>query len=345
MQNGDAAAVTIEHIRAAAERLEGEAVRTPLLESCVLNEIAGGRVLLKAETFQISGSFKFRGAFNRLSLLDSAERRHGVVAWSSGNHAQGVAAAAKRLGIAALIVMPDDAPRMKIENTRAYGAEIIFYDRYTEDRQAIGTALARERGAVLVPSYDDPHLIAGQGTMALELADQCAKLGVNTLDHMLVCCGGGGLTAGTAVALERVMPAAVVHPVEPAAFDDTARSLKAGTRLTVDPQARSICDALLTPSPGAVTFPINLRLAGPGLTVTDADVRSAMVFAFRTLKLVLEPGGAVALAAVLAGKLDFREKIVGVTLSGGNVDADVFARILTETAEPVVQEVPAAASA
>jgi len=320
--------VTLADIEAAAARLRGFAVETPVLESAALNERVGGRVLLKPECLQRTGSFKFRGAFNRLSQLDAAERAAGVVAFSSGNHAQGVAAAAALLGIRATIVMPHDAPAIKRENTKAYGAEVVGFDRHREDREAIAHGIAEERGAVLVPAYDDARVIAGQGTCGLEFARQVATTGAS-LDILLVCCGGGGLIAGTATAFAALSPDTAIYSVEPGACDDTMRSLAAGRRLGNPPEARSICDALLAPEPGAITFPINLRLLRAGLAVTDDEVRAAVRFAFSTLKLVIEPGGAVALAAALAGKLDFRDRTLGVVISGGNVDPDVFAVIIT----------------
>lgn len=314
-------------IDAAARRLHGHAVRTPLLENDELDALAGGRVLLKAETLQHTGSFKFRGAWNRLSQLTATERRAGVLAWSSGNHAQGVALAAQRLGIRAAIVMPRDAPRIKIENTRRLGAEIIGYDRYSEVREEIGRRIARERGAVIVPAYDDAQIVAGQGTVGLEIAEQAAALGL-TVDQALVCCSGGGLVAGTALALRTARDDTRVYSVEPAGFDDHARSLRLGERVSNAPDARSICDALQAPTPGEVTFPINRALLAGGLVVSDDDVRAAMRFAFRTLKLVVEPGGAVALAAVLAGKIPTEGRVTAVVLSGGNVDPAAFAAIV-----------------
>lgn len=314
-------------IDAAARRLHGHAVRTPLLENDELDALAGGRVLLKAETLQHTGSFKFRGAWNRLSQLTATERRAGVLAWSSGNHAQGVALAAQRLGIRAAIVMPRDAPRIKIENTRRLGAEIIGYDRYSEVREEIGRRIARERGAVIVPAYDDAQIVAGQGTVGLEIAEQAAALGL-TVDQALVCCSGGGLVAGTALALRAARDDTRVYSVEPAGFDDHARSLLLGERVSNAPDARSICDALQAPTPGEVTFPINRALLAGGLVVSDDDVRTAMRFAFRTLKLVVEPGGAVALAAVLAGKIPTEGRVTAVVLSGGNVDPAAFAAIV-----------------
>lgn len=323
--------IDIEDIREAAGRIAKEAVLTPLLSSPALDAEVGATVLLKAETLQRSGSFKFRGAYNRLSMLTPEERRAGVVAWSSGNHAQGVAAAARIVGAQATIVMPSDAPAIKVENTRNYGAEVVFYDRYTQSREQISFALAQDRGAVVVPSFDDPFIIAGQGTVGLEIAEQAAAAG-HSLDAFLCCCGGGGLIAGSATALNALSPQTRMYSVEPQAFNDTARSLAAGTRLSNPPDARSICDALLTPQPGELTFPINMSLLAGGLSVTDDDVRHAMSYAFRVLKLVVEPGGVVALAALLAGKTDLRGQTVAVVLSGGNVDPALFADVLSAPA-------------
>ncbi len=318
--------IDIVDIEQAAERLRGISIRTPLIRNFELDAVAGGRVLLKPECLQVTGSFKIRGAYNLLSQLSAEERQRGAVAWSSGNHAQGVAAAGAMLGIPTAIVMPEDAPRAKLENTRKLGGEVITYDRYTGDREAIARSIAAERDAVIVPSYDHADIIAGQGTVGLEMAEQAAAMNESP-DQVLICCGGGGLSSGSAVALKAKLPDTSVHPVEPQDFDDTARSLVAGKRMCVDPAARSICDALQAHTPGEMTFEINRRLLAKGLTVSDDDVREAMRFAFRHLKLVVEPGGAVALAAVLAGRIDTSDKTTLVVLSGGNVDADLFAEI------------------
>ncbi|MEP0357072.1 MAG: threonine/serine dehydratase [Paraglaciecola sp.] len=315
--------IDILEIKEAADRIATQAVRTPIIESAQLNADTGARVLIKAECLQRSGSFKFRGAYNRLSQLSQAQRRAGVVAWSSGNHAQGIAAAAQILKIPATIVMPLDAPEIKMQKTKEYGAEIVTYDRYTQSREDIGKALSKERGATLVPSYDDHHIITGQGTVGLEFLEQSLALGYE-IEQLLVCCGGGGLIAGTASAFSQLSPDTAVYSVEPDSFDDHKRSLISGTRESNAPDARSICDALLAPEPGSMTFPINHALLTAGLSVSDAEVRDAMKYAFSTLKLVIEPGGAVALAAVLAGKLDVKGKTVGVVVSGGNVDPVVF---------------------
>ncbi len=312
----------------AARRIAGVAIETPLLESPALNARVGGRILVKAEPLQRTGSFKFRGAYNRLSRLDEAERGRGVVTFSSGNHAQGVAAAAQLLGLQATIVMPTDAPAIKVRNTRSYGAEVVLYDRYRDNREAIGARIAAERGATMVPPYDDPGIIAGQGTVGLEIAAQARRLGVR-LDAVLVCCGGGGLVSGTALALAEAAPGVPVYAVEPEGFDDTRRSLASGRREQNDPAARSICDALLAPIPGELTFALNRRLLAGGLVVNDAEVRHAMAVAFADFKLVVEPGGAVALAAAVAGRIAVAGRVVAVVCSGGNVDPERFCEALS----------------
>jgi threonine dehydratase len=317
----------IEDVRAAAGRLAGRAVPTPLLESPVVNARLGGRLLVKAETLQRTGSFKFRGAYNTIVQLDAAARRAGVVAYSSGNHAQGVAAAAQLLGIPATIVMPADAPAIKIANTRGYGAEVVLYDRYRESREETAQRIASARGASIIPPFDHPHVIAGQGTAGLELAAQAAALGVG-LDAVIVPCSGGGLAAGCALALEAESPGTLVYSAEPLGFDDLRRSLLAGERVGNEAAARSICDALLAPMPGAIPFAILRRRLAGGLAVSDAEVLAAMAVAFADYKLVVEPGGAAALAAVLSGKLAIAGKTVAVVASGGNVDGDTFARAL-----------------
>lgn len=318
--------IGIREVEAAARRLDGIAVRTPLLRSHVLDEMAGGQVLLKPECFQVTGSFKIRGAYNFLSQLAPDEAARGVVAFSSGNHAQGVAAAGAMLGIQAAIVMPEDAPRAKLENTQRLGGEVITYDRYTADREAIARDIANERGAVVVPSYDHDFIIAGQGTVGLEIAQQCREHGTRP-DGALVCCGGGGLVSGSAVALKHYFPDVSVHSVEPEEFNDTARSLRSGRQEHVGDNARSICDALQAHTPGKLTFEIMRRLLADGLTVSDDEVRAAMRFAFRELKMVVEPGGAAALAALLTRKVDTAGKTTVVVVSGGNVDLDLYAEI------------------
>ncbi|MBC8340002.1 MAG: threonine/serine dehydratase [Rhodospirillales bacterium] len=322
------AAPTYDDVQDAAEQIAGHAVLTPLLESPLLNDKLGGRLLIKAECLQRAGAFKFRGAYNRISRMTPEERKAGVVAFSSGNHAQGVALAAQMLGAPAVIVMPTDAPAMKIENTRAYGAEIVLYDRVSENREEIGRRLADERGAVLVPSYDDPHIIAGQGTVGLELARQARDAGAD-LDAVIAPCGGGGLISGTALALSLDCPGVDIYAAEPEGFDDTARSLEAGERKSIEGSPQSFCDALLLPTPGEMTFTINRELLQGGFAVSDADTGRAMAAAFRYLKIVVEPGGAVALAAVLSGAYDAQGKTVAVVCSGGNVDAEVFAEAIS----------------
>jgi len=319
----------IAMIEAAAARLAGQARRTPLLNAPLLDALAGRRIYVKAECLQWTGSFKFRGGWSAVSALPQVVRARGVFAFSSGNHAQGVALAARMHGIAAAILMPSDAPAVKIANTRAYGAEVILYDRTREDRDALGARLVDERRMTLIRPYDDPQVIAGQGTAGLEIAEQAAEVGI-TAAPVLTCCGGGGLSAGIALALADRAPGLKVQTTEPAGFDDMARSLAAGERLGNAAATGSICDAILTPRPGEITFPILQRLAGPGLVVTDAEALRAVALAFAHLRIVLEPGGAVALAAAL-----FRPglgDVVICTASGGNVDATVFAVALSDVA-------------
>lgn len=322
--------ITISDIEASAKRAEGVVRRTPLLSSPFLDEIAGREVFLKAEVLQHTGSFKFRGGWSALTALTDDQRARGVIAYSSGNHAQGVARAAQILGVPATILMPDNAPALKIANTRAMGAEVVLYDRAGgEDRGAIGAALSEERGLTLVKPYDDPTVMAGQGTCGLEIAEQAAEAGV-TEGTVLTCCGGGGLTSGIAVALEAKAPGLSVRPVEPEGFDDAARSLFAGEILSNEGPEMGLCDAVLTPAPGALTFPLMKRLCGPGVVVTDAQVKAAMRLAAIRLKLVVEPGGAVALAAALFHGDALAPGPVIATLSGGNVDPALFAQILAE---------------
>lgn len=309
----------------AARQIDGVAVRTPLIESPALNDRVGGRVLMKAETVQRAGAFKFRGAYNRISRLTEDERQRGVVAFSSGNHAQGVAAAAALVGEPAVIVMPSDSPRVKVEGVLGFGGEVRMYDRWSESREEIGAALARERGCVLVPPFDDPFVIEGQGTVGLELLEQADA----PLDQLLCGASGGGLIAGINLVMAERSPDTRVIVVEPEAFDDTARSLRAGERVGHPTGAPSICDALMAPMPGELTFAINRRLAG-AITVSDAEVAEAVRFAFRQLKLVVEPGGAVSLAALLAGKIEARGQITAIVLSGGNVDPGLFAAIIED---------------
>src|SRR5262244_3977989 len=318
---------TAADVDAAALRLAGVALRTPLVSSPTLDALTGGRAFLKAETLQRTGSFKFRGAYNKVSSIPDVERKGGVVAFSSGNHAQGVAAAASLLSMPAVIVMPADAPRPKRERTAALGAEVVLYDREHEDREAIATGIARQRGAVLVPPYDDPLIIAGQGTAGREIVEDLAALGLEP-DVVVVNASGGGLTAGVALAVKARVPQAQVVTAEPAGFDDHARSFATGRRERNAALTGTICDALMAQSPGRITFEINRELVGAGVAATDEEVGRAVGFAFRELKLVVEPGGAVALAALLAGKIDVRGRIAVAVLSGGNVDPELFSRLV-----------------
>ncbi|WP_114008569.1 threonine ammonia-lyase [Cohaesibacter intestini] len=321
-------AVSIDDIHQAAKRLLGHAVRTPLLEFEALNARVGKRVLVKFEGVQRTGSFKFRGAYNRLSALDPADRAKGVIAWSSGNHAQGVAAAAKQLGMPATIVMPADAPAIKMNNTKGFGAKVVTYDRYTESREEIALALAKETGAVVVPSYNDPFIIAGQGTVGLEMVEQ-ARAANASIGAVLACCGGGGLSSGIATAIKAYHPDACVYSVEPAGFDSMARSLSSDQPQGNADNARSICDALQSPYPGEMTLAINKQLLAGGLAVSDEEVKEAMRFAFTDMKLVTEPGGAAALTAAYFGKVpDFDGDLV-LVISGANVDPELFCQILS----------------
>ena len=314
-------------IDAAALVLAPFAVRTPLLSSPALDERVGTRVFLKPEMLQRTGSFKFRGAFNKMSSIPESARGGGVVAFSSGNHAQGVAAAARILNMPATIVMPADAPLSKRERTKAYGAEVVLYDRDREDREAIARDIADKRGATLVRPYDDPLVIAGQGTVGREICEDMAALGLAP-DIVVAPASGGGLVAGVATAVKARYPQALLMSAEPEAFDDHARSLRSGKREPHAAKGRTICDALMASIPGELTFAINSRLLSKGITASDAEVGTAVGFAFRELKLVVEPGGAVGLAALLAGHLEARGKIVVIVLSGGNVDADLYARLI-----------------
>jgi threonine dehydratase len=320
---------TIAAVREANDRIDGIVRRTPLLSSPFLDEIAGRRVLVKAECLQHTGSFKYRGATNAVRALDESVRARGVLAFSSGNHAQGVARAASEAGVPSVIIMPQDAPALKIDNTRALGAEVVLYDRAGgEDRDAIGEALEAERGLTLIRPFDDPMVIAGQGTTGLELAEQLALENVAEAE-VAVCCGGGGLTSGIALALEAEMPGARVRPAEPEGFDDVTRSLRSGGIERNNRLSGSICDAIITPSPGRLPFPILKRLCGPGIVVTDEECLRAMREAFLRLKLVIEPGGAAALAAVLYHPEAFEGDCVAAVATGGNVDPDMFQRALT----------------
>ncbi len=326
-------AIAFADVEAAALRIRGQAVITPLLSAPDLDERTGGRILVKAEPLQQTGSFKFRGAYNRISQLTPDECRRGVVAYSSGNHAQGVAYAARSFGVKATIIMPKDSPRLKIDNTRGYGAEVILYDRFGESREAIGQRISDETGAVLVPPYDDPHIMAGQGTIGIEMVRQAADLGL-TFDSVLCCCGGGGLMSGLATAVSYLSPSTALYAVEPENYDDTKRSLESGERLSNAPQPMSICDAIVTPTPGKLTFPINMAKLAGGLAVSDQEAAEAVAYAARVLKITVEPGGAVALAAVLSGKLDCKDRIIGVVCSGGNIDPAFHAAILAADGLP-----------
>jgi threonine dehydratase len=322
---------TADDVVAAARLIAPHVVRTPLLRSPLLDEIAGGTILLKPEVLQKTGSFKFRGATNAVQSLTPAQRETGVVAFSSGNHGQAVACAAASAGIAATIVMPHDAPAIKVEATRDWGATIVLYNRQTEDREQVAAAFVAQTGATLIPPFDYGPTIAGQGTAGLEAIQDATALGL-AMNDLLVPTSGGGFAAGCALAAERFSPRTAVRTVEPEGWDDYAKSLRVGERLSNTPGGSQLCDALLVQSPGKITFEINHRLLGPGLAVDDEEVFAAMRFAFLRLKLVVEPSGAVALAALLAGKIDARRKVVGVVLSGGNVDPAVFARALHQRA-------------
>jgi threonine dehydratase len=319
--------VSAADIDAAAQVIAPFAVRTRLLSSPVLNERVGATVFLKPELLQRTGSFKFRGAFNKLSSIPMDARSGGVVAFSSGNHAQGVAAAAQILHMQATIVMPTDAPVTKRERTKGYGAEVVLYDRDREDREAIARDIAGKRGATVVPPYDDPFVIAGQGTLGREIAEDMATLGL-TPDIVVAPASGGGLIAGVATAVKARYPQAAIIVAEPEGYDDHGLSLRAGKREAHHAEGRTICDALMASMPGKITFSINSKLLAQGVTASDAEVAAAVAFAFRELKLVVEPGGAVGLAALLSGRIDARGKNVVIVLSGGNVDADLFAKLI-----------------
>lgn len=321
--------LSFEDIEAAAERLKGVALETPLIENSLLNEKTGGRILLKAETLQHCGSFKFRGAYNLLSQLSAEDRARGVLAWSSGNHAQGVARAAKLLGISARILMPDDAPRSKTDQVKFYGGDVIPYNRYKDVREDIGRTIIEEHGYCLAPPYDHFHTMAGQGVVGLEALAQAKRLDLE-FDEFITCCGGGGLTSGIATYLAKYSPKTRICIAEPIDYNDTQLSLEAGKRISVDASIETICDAVATPCPGELTFPIMQRHVAAGYAVTDQEVSAAIAWAYNYLKLVIEPGGAVAFAAVLAGKVDTQGKTIGVTLSGGNIDFGLFSRILDQ---------------
>ena len=323
---------SFEGVKDAARRLAGRAVRTPLIESPALNERLGGRVLLKAENLQVAGAFKFRGAYNRISRLAPEELARGVVAYSSGNHAQAVACAARMMGTSAIIVMPADSPKVKVEGVVAFGGEVRMYDRYRESREAIGEEIAATRGSVLVRPFDDPFVIEGQGTTGLEILEQADSLGAQ-IDQLLCGTSGGGLIAGINLSMAALSPDTPVIGVEPQDYNDTQLSLAAGERLTHAPAPGTICDALMTDRPGELTFPINRRLREV-VTVPDAEVAEAVRFAFRTLKLVVEPGGAVSLAALLAGRVEAKGRTTALVLSGGNVDPALFSAIIEDRFDP-----------
>ncbi len=321
---------TYAEIEQAAARIDGVLRETPLLESERLNRRLGGRLLVKAEGLQVTGSFKTRGAWNRLSLLTPEERERGVATFSSGNHGQAVSWAAQRLGISrAVVVMPSDAPPRKIEATRGWGAEVVLYDRAQEDREAIGRALADEQGLILIPPYDDRRVVAGAGTLGREIARQAERIGVKP-DVLLVNCSGGGLAAGCALAWEVLLPDSRVWVAEPVAFDDTARSLAAGKRLANAPGGRSICDSVLAAMPGELTFPINAARLGGAIQASDEEALGAMRVAFEEFGLVAEPGGALSLAAVLSGRVPVEGSCVVAVLSGANVDPALFTRALAD---------------
>jgi threonine dehydratase len=320
-------------VQDAARQIAGHAVRTPLIESPALNERLGGRVLMKAENLQRAGAFKFRGAYNRISRLTADELKRGVVAYSSGNHAQAVAAAARMVGTTAIIVMPADSPKVKVEGVIGFGGEVRMYDRYTENREAIGEEIAASKGSVLVRPFDDPFVIEGQGTIGLEIVDQAKAAGVAPLDQLVCGASGGGLIAGINLSMAALSPHTPVIGVEPRDYNDTQISLAAGERRTHAPARGTICDALMTDRPGELTFPINRRLDRVE-TVSDAEVAEAVRYAFRVLKLVVEPGGAVSLAALLAGKVEARDRATAIVLSGGNVDPALFSAIIEDRFDP-----------
>lgn len=331
--SGNATQPTYSDILDARRRIAEAVVETPLLRNDTLDNLCGGRVFVKAECLQITGAFKVRGAYNRLLQLTETEKQGGVVTWSSGNHGQAIAAATKRLGMRAVILMPTDSVQAKVDLTRSQGGEVIFFTRGVDDAIKIGEEIAAERGAIIVPPANHPDIIAGQGTVALEMLEQIAAAGASQPDMLLVPCGSGGLTAGCAIAFNALCPDAAIFAVEPEAFDDTGRSLAAGERLPIEPGGRTICDALTARIPAPLTFAINASLGVRALTVSDVDVQRAIGFAYRQLKVVMEPGGAAGLAALLAGKIATSGKTVAIICSGGNIDEDVLAEaIAAETA-------------
>jgi threonine dehydratase len=324
---------TFADVEAAASRIAPYAVETPLLENALLDARLDARILIKPETLQRTGSFKFRGACNRILMIPEAERARGVVAFSSGNHAQGVAAAAKVFGIPATIVMPSDAPKAKIAGTRSHGADVVFYDRHKDDREAIAETIRAKSGATLVRPFDDAGIVAGQGTIGLELARQAGARGL-VLDAVLVPAGGGGIVAGIALALSGTMPDARVTGVEPDAFDGMRRSLEAGERVRAPAAPLSVADALMAPMPGAIPFAVAKDRLAPGIVVTDAEMLRAVSFAAQRLKLIVEPGGAAALAALLAGKFPSRGKTIAIILTGGNCDMEMIAEACASFPDP-----------
>jgi len=326
--------VTLDDIRAARQKLGSRVITTPLLPSRIASEASGCQVHCKAENLQEIGAFKIRGALNRVSLMSQEEKQRGVVAYSSGNHAQGVALAARLEGMHATIVMPADTPEVKVEGTRRLGAEIIFYNRATESRESIARELAEATGATIVPPFDDPDVIAGQGTCGLELMEQYQEFG-QAPDILLCPVGGGGLIAGVSTAIKALNADVQIFGVEPVRHDDHYQSWLSGTRVTVNPEESSFCDALLASAPGEITWEITRQNVEGFLTVTDEEVSRAVSFAFRYLKLVVEPGGAVGLAALLAGKLEVQDKRVCLLLSGGNIDKDVFIQCLQQFPDPL----------
>ncbi|MEM9014751.1 MAG: threonine/serine dehydratase [Pseudomonadota bacterium] len=321
--------VSADGVRRAAERLRGVAMRTPLIENQLLNERIGARVLLKAESLQHCGSFKFRGAYTFISRLGAHDLKRGVIAWSSGNHGQAVARAARLFGVKAVIVMPEDAPLTKRQGVERDGATIVTYDRYKDDREAIAREIAEREGYIIAPSFDHPDIIEGQGTTALEAAEGASRQGLS-FDAFVVCCGGGGLTAGCATILKDMTPDADILIVEPEGFDETLASIRTGERQAADVSQHTLCDALATPTPGQLTLEIMRNHVSGGAAVSDQETMAAMRFAFQHLRIILEPGGAVALAALLAKKLEFCGDTVCVTLSGGNVDSSLFREVLRE---------------
>ncbi len=317
----------IEDIYAASERLQPVVIETPLLNSPFLDALLNARIFIKPEIFQNTGSFKFRGAFNRISQIRSEDYSGGVVASSSGNHGQGIAEAARLCGLKATIVMPSDAPSIKARRTRRSGADIVFYDRDEEDRDQIAADICKEKNALFIHPYNDSDIIAGQGTVGFEIVRQMKSLNVKP-DIVLTPCGGGGLTAGVGLSVRNTWPNTELYSVEPENFDDYAQSLQAGKRISNNIKSGSICDALLTSSPGKISFEINRKILKSGLKVSDDEVCRAIAFAFEELKLVLEPGGAVALAALLSHKIEISNKTAVIVLSGGNIDSNLHAEYL-----------------